>query len=533
VLTELGQNYSDGVRRAILHGTPYTRTFNGFNSEWPGWLPFGSGSYGSSYTYREAYWKDFGTETGFMSRVQAVLMNGKAKIDLAVLIDREKSFDFESGNRFQYLLDSGWSYNLVSESVLNSENAAVSDGMLAKDGPSYKALIADQLHVISPGALQKLAEYAKAGLPLVLLNCDIRRVYGSDVKADAEAAAVYASLAGLANVRIAASPEEIPSALASLGVHPYAQYDAPQLEATLYTDDADKTNYYYLFNNSFPANAGMMGNDQGNYYKGEEKALRDVTVTLTGSGVPYLLDPYTGRISAIRDFTANDGSVTFTVDRMAGGTAMICAIAENTGAFDARAGEKTVPVRETQPIDLSGELWNLVIHSYGPDENSGDPGVSRITDVDFGVQPLGIWAEISASEEQLKALGTDDMKYVSGTGEYTLQFTSPENWNSFDGAYVELTYGKDQIGAVIVNGTEIPANNAGDRVDAGALFKKGKNEITVRLNSTLYGRTYAEHSGYRSAGADYGMNPAFMAPLDPEAYYNGLLGVKIIPYTKK
>ena len=94
VLTELGQNYSGGASRAILHGTPYTKTFNGYNSEWPGWLPFGPDSYGSSYTYREAYWEDFGTETGFMSRVQAVLQHGVAGIDLAVLIDRESAFDF-------------------------------------------------------------------------------------------------------------------------------------------------------------------------------------------------------------------------------------------------------------------------------------------------------------------------------------------------------------------------------------------------------------------------------------------------------
>jgi hypothetical protein len=128
VLTELGQNYSDGITRAVLHGTPYTRTFNGYNAEWPGWLPFGPGSYGSSYTYREAYWEDFGTETGFMSRVQAVLQNGEARIDLAVLIDKETTFDFESGNRFQELLDSGYSYNLVSESVLSHDNAVVSMG---------------------------------------------------------------------------------------------------------------------------------------------------------------------------------------------------------------------------------------------------------------------------------------------------------------------------------------------------------------------------------------------------------------------
>ena len=33
--------------------------------------------------------------------------------------------------------------------------------------------------------------------------------------------------------------------------------------------------------------------------------------------------------------------------------------------------------------------------------------------------------------------------------------------------------------------------------------------------------------------ADYGMNLGFRTPPDPEAYYNGLLGVKIIPYSLK
>ena len=110
-------------------------------------------------------------------------------------------------------------------------------------------------------------------------------------------------------------------------------------------------------------------------------------------------------------------------------------------------------------------------------------------------------------------------------------FTAPENWSNYSGAFMTFEYGKDQIGAVTVNGTELTANNASDRVDVGAQIKEGPNEITVRLNSTLYGRTYEEHSGYQAAGTDYGMNLGFMAPLDPEAYYNGLLGVKIIPYS--
>lgn len=531
VLTELGQNYSDGVTRAILHGSPYAKSFNGFNSEWPGWLPFGPDSYGSSYTYREAYWEDFGTETGFMSRVQAVLQHGDARIDLAVLIDRESAFRFANGNRFQELLDSGYSYHLVSESVLCHENAVVSDGVLAAAGPAYKAMIVDRVRVMSPEGVRRLAEYARAGLPIVLLDSGIGRVYGSDVTADAGAAAAFSAMAGLENVRVIAAAEEIPAALRALGVTAWAQYDAAHLETTMYRDAADGTNYYYVYNNALPENAAMMGNSQGDAYKGMDKALRGVTITLTGNGVPYQLDPFTGAVSQIADYSAgDDGTVTFTVDSIFGGTAMIYAVAGNTEAFDAVSGGKIFHAVESEPIDLSGEAWRLVIHSYGPDENASDPGVSRITDVDFGARPLGRWTDIRATEEQLEILGVSDMRYVSGTAEYSLTFTAPESWRGFSGAFLSFEYGKDQIGAVIVNGTELPANNASDRVDAGALIHAGRNEITVRLHTTLYGRTYAEHSGYQEAGAAFGMSPAMFAPSDSEAYFNGLLGVSIIPY---
>ena len=70
---------------------------------------------------------------------------------------------------------------------------------------------------------------------------------------------------------------------------------------------------------------------------------------------------------------------------------------------------------------------------------------------------------------------------------------------------IEYGYGRDQVGAVIVNGTELPANNASDRVDVGTLLKMGENTITIRLHSTLYGRTYAEHSGYQDNRVEYGM----------------------------
>ena len=533
LLTELGQNYSDGITRAVLHGSPYTKTFNGYCSEWPGWLPFAAGSYGSSFTYREAYWPDFATETDFMSRIQALMQKGVAKIDLAVLIDKESSFDFESKNRFQRLLDSGYSYNLLSESVLDHPNAVVSGNVLAPEGPAYKALIVDHVSIISLAAMERLVEYANAGLNIILFRSDIKRVYGSDRAADNQVLEMYARLTGLKNVRVAATEEEILNALTDLGVSSHAKYTIPQLEATLYKDVADGTNYYYLYNNAFPDNSAMMSNHQGDRYKGEDKVLRNMKVTLEGDGVPYQLDPYTGEVAQITEYKAGAGEVTCPIDRMSGGSAIIYAVTPNEGTFNEVARKKISPVEEKRPIDLSGEKWQLIIHSYGPAPDSMDPSDSKVTDIVFDMQALGKWCDIQVTNEQLDMLGVSDMKFVSGTGEYTISFSLPDDFGDNDGAFIEYSYGRDQIGALIVNGTEMPANNASDRIDAGTLFTVGQNTLTIRLNSTLYGRTYFEHSGYLDRGAVFGMGEGVLDTPVPGTYYNGLLGVSIVPYIAK
>ena len=162
----------------------------------------------------------------------------------------------------------------------------------------------------------------------------------------------------------------------------HASYHAPQLEATLYQDAADGTRYYYLYNNAYPDNSAMMGNHQSDRYKGDDKVLRSLTVTLAGEGTPYQLDPYTGRVAQVAHYEAGAGGVTFTIDR----------------------------------------------------------------------------------------------------------------------------------------------------VDVGRLLAAGKNTLTIRLNTTLYGRTYYEHSGYRDRGAPFGMGEGVLSPPDAGTYFNGLQGVSIIPY---
>ena len=292
--------------------------------------------------------------------------------------------------------------------------------------------------------MERLVEYANAGLPVILFGSDIKRVYGSDRAADIEVSEMYARLAGLGNVRVVATEEEILNVLTELGVGSHAKYNIPQLEATQYN-----------------------------------------------------------------------------------------AVTTNESTFNKVAGKKIANVEEKEPIDLSGEKWKLVIHCYGPDPDSRDPGNSKVTDVDFGMQALGKWCDIQVANEQLDMLGVSDMKDVSGTGEYTISFTLPDNFGENDGAFIAYRYGRDQVGALIVNGIELPANNASDRVDVGTLLTEGRNTLTIRLNSTLYGRTYFEHSGYLDKGVVYGMGEGVLDPPVPGTYYNGLLSVSIIPYRAK
>lgn len=59
------------------------------------------------------------------------------------------------------------------------------------------------------------------------------------------------------------------------------------------------------------------------------------------------------------------------------------------------------------------------------------------------MQSLGKWSDIQATKEQLDTLGVSNMKYVSGTGEYTMTFATPEKWDNYDGAFIEYEYGRD------------------------------------------------------------------------------------------
>ena len=96
-------------------------TRKAFDNNHTAWLRLGAAGGGgagvgefTAWNQRQIYWEDVDSIADFMSRNQALLQNGTAKVDVALLNDTSSSFSILSGNCMQGLLDNGYSYNILS-----------------------------------------------------------------------------------------------------------------------------------------------------------------------------------------------------------------------------------------------------------------------------------------------------------------------------------------------------------------------------------------------------------------------------------
>ena len=557
ILFALNSNFSYGINHVILHGSAYSKSLNGAMADWPGWDPF-IGSFGEPYTYRQIYWDSMDMITDYVARIQAIAQNGTAKVDVAVLIDGESIFRAPNGNSLPTLLDHGYSYNLMSEAILKSENAQKTDGgVIYADGPAYKAVVLRNVNTISEAAMDVLLAYAQAGIPIVSMGSDPSQVYGTEKEGNTAAgvAEKYSQLLTYDCVAECADETQLPATLASLGVVGYAQYAEPyHLETTMHHDDATGANYYYIYNCT-ELTAGMLTASSAKKYKvteGVNEAVYDAQITLQGEGTPWFLDPLTGEITQVGEYTDNgDGTFTIVIDEIRAANAVIVMIGNDEALPEAgayvtdvnadkagyrvvnedgqlalhvsKAGEYAATLSDGQTVtatlesdapvlDLSAEAWSLTIDSYGPTYKNAsemvdemgiqtvDPSDTTVVSIDFGEMPLTNWEDIAASEEQLAQMGVASMEDVSGKGHYAITF----DWSG--NAVLSFAYGNDQITGIRVNGTDIgPVNNMSDQVDISEYLVDGENTLEIELSTTLSARANVEHDTLINGnGLDFG-----------------------------
>lgn len=608
LVTGLNILMGSGVNRNIYHGVPFVRSFNGYSNEWPGWtFEFGTTGFGA-FDRRQAFGEYLYQFNNYVARTQAVLQTGVAQVDLAILQGTEGRYSMPpSEKELQVLLDSGYSYNFIDEAMMELPSARVNRGVLAANGPAYKALVVLNATKMTVDGVDRLISYAEAGLPIILYSSDVTKVFGTNKPGytDEIVTKRFAGLKKMKKVSSVTNEAEFLSALSSRNIEPYANYAIPGVVTNTRMSSG---NYYYtLYTEGTSLQTRATAGDNGirvvnttNLKPGDQLILdisdrRELvtvaavnasassgpnvmlacpltqdhagapapsggfpsketgalvsnitnrTVSLSGTGTPYLLDPWTGKEIPVGLYKAGEGRVSFDVSipakeilmykiRAEGGKQEIHAVSSTGGNVLYNAGNDLVH-RTTQPGNFDVELssgdkksfridtvptavsladgWSLELESWGPDPvaNLINPSLSKKTTVRFSDIELGNWTDLPATEEQLSELGVEDMGGVVGIGAYTKAFTLPSDWDASVGAGLQLAHGEDIVVGITVNGRKLdPINQLTDNIDLSGHLKTGNNSIRIEIATQMANRAPGK-----------------------EAEVFGLTGVQLLPYVE-
>lgn len=589
IIVRMNKCFASGQTKGVYHVYPYT--FNP-KSVWPGYNTFAEGNFSNSWGPRNPIWfTEAKNVNQWMARNEQVLKQGVAKIDVAVYMQNYSfpaPFVAGAGNiRFWNdlsLQEQGFTWDYLNPSLLNLPQVTVSNQRLFEAGPSYKAFILNGLlqvgssfnpakNTLPVAMAKKLLDYAKKGLPIIIVGPLPSRTPGNTPSEDATLKATLIELLDQKSVHSIASEKEVPGLLKSLGISPAAATEKASAMMSMRRHDASSnTDYYFLYNqgdDQIPPTGysteekykGLSGTP-GNIFE-EPNTVRmkgpnfgtkigsnlRMKVRLEGQGQPFILNASSGEIKPVASYTSDGQSVSFQVN-LETDESMLVGISKNPGQFGispssvyvsqtdadgviqtnqgelaimaSKAGNYTSQLSNGQssklsidqtfdPMDLTNAAWQLSVEDWQPKNKYGSVGIAS--------------SETSKSIIQVNLTGlkawpdVEELKNVSGVGTYTYSLTLPANWNSSKhGATISLGQVVDAF-SLQVNGQKVPIDQISAKADLGSSLQAGVNKIEVRVSTTLNNRLFS----LNKAVADRGLIQAY-----------GLLGPVIFqPYTKQ
>lgn len=537
----IATQFAAGVVRTILHGWASRAGAESVTS-WPGhegMLPIFSDRFDARQPGSEFYplW------TEALARKQLFLRRGRPRIDVAILrtdhfTDNLIGFSLidEQGHRIPDedaigtmwmrnrqnlwwrdlgMQDAGWTYDYFDPTLLLRDDVTVSDGVLQPDGPGYQAVIVYQ-DTLDPDAAARLLEFARQGLPILLVNGATENVFllkglshthehvaartpGLDGR-DAELAATMTQLRQQPTVAEIAHPAQSLAALRALGVRGRAEFRAPNESVLTTLRDEGDVSYLYLY-----------------HFRYENADPCTVQVVVQKGGSVHKADPWTGKITPYRGVQQAEGDLLITASLRPGETLFLVIDHAASPVLSSVPGE-----REVARI----ENWHVTVESWDEGEPriiSEDRGLgyetrevepsTLVTSIDVGPSELIPWREIPG-------VGPE----VSGVGEYRSTFTV-ERYDPSVGCVLDLGSVSGGLGAVRVNESEpIGFDTSAPTVDVTDLLRSGVNTITVRVSSSLNNRLLARGYYFGIPDAITMLVGQEMDLLHTEPHAHGLLG---------
>lgn len=569
--------FAAGISRNVFH--TYTSQWGPSEelAQWPGYIGNQETPWPERIGERQPSALHYDIWTQMIARNQKMLRQGLPRVDVGILrsdymlncnlsgVTYEDTDGFRSGRGLYFdisLQDAGYSYDYFSPTILLNENEAgerdvqMEDGLVQPDGPGYQALIVYQEELPLESA-RTLLEWAGGDekLPIVFVNncSELGRAYGygggelsvthgqaasrtpynnsGETDAQAELEAVVAQIKALDNVIEIDDATQIVDALEQLGVTPRASFESSNhnLLTNLRLDADNDALYLYVYN-YMPGHTNMRDDTA----IGEDFTQK---ISIEGVGTPYLIDSWTGEVTALADYQIDGGRTTVEISLAPGATTILALnldadadsqlhvldsdaegsfvrdggiqlLATETGSYTTQLSDGSTVTSDVEVFaPLALDSWDLTIETW----TQGDL-VTRVeenpefdhstTEYKYETVKEEVHFEDLSALKSWAELGVN----ASGVGSYTTRFRLPDGWQENNGAILKLGSIYRASAVLYVNGTRIPLPLESLEVDITDYLKAdAENEIVVEVCTNLQNSVKADVLEPLDALQNYGL----------------------------
>lgn len=515
ILRSVHRGLAGGVSMNVFHGFPYSGSFA--NTTWPGVSVF---AYRITEMWgpRQPLWGHMPSFMDYIARNQFVLQSGTPKVDLAFYkygVPYRGSDGYYNNN----LNLMGYTYEFLGPASLVSDRATVRDGVLAPDGPAYKALVFSNETKVPLATATRLKEFALNGLPLFFVGNDTLRGVGTDVAQTAEVEAILRDITEgeLPNVVQVPSADDLIVALTARGLVPNAALpnDGSALGWFSFWRSTDDAEIIWLYNDGAGVNSS-----------GPVQVTFSAVATLT----PYIMDAWTGKILPVLQYTVEEGNVVVPVSLQANQSTLISFQKNNFGlvpppktvvtsmsgspvhlnsrttadgstqlAAQLGGGATEIALSDGRILRLNVtnhertifEKWDIRVEDWHRTANVSSVD-KEIAVFEYSESPPLPWAELDSGV----------LTSASGLGRYSTNFTTPTTTEGrVLGARLHLGKQEDST-RVKVNGEDVAlvglSQGTSASIDISAQVNWPRNassvsnELTIEVATTLFNRIRSE-----------------------------------------
>ncbi|KAH8197840.1 hypothetical protein TruAng_007987 [Truncatella angustata] len=493
------ESFAAGVNAMVLHGYAYSGEYVG--TTWPGYTPF-QYQYSEMWNPRQPAWKHLDDLMSYSARNSMVIQLGVPKFDLAFYYF-DIPYRFGAGSYNQSDMNTyGYTFEYLGPDNLVSGPAVAAGGILAPDGPGYKAMVIYNQTQITPRASAALTVFARNGLPIYIVgtipNITIGTTGQQEVLANMEELLTYDVVHVLETDDFSASTLFADSVLPRVNTH--GDSGASSLYTFWRSDTKSDSEYVYLYNTgadkTFNVSFSVLPNSSPeifNAWTGDQIPLAVYQTTSTGITTSISLKSNQTTIIGFSASATQDR--VFVVDHSPNVETIRVAkcieawVADSSEAWVTLSNEIRVVIpaaANVPPAVTTLGPWNLAVDAYGPSDNNYNVK-GEITTINVGrLDNLVPWTNISRIEQ------------ISGVGMYSTNF----DLYSYDQTAILVYFGPIlHTLRAWVNGHHLsPVDPTNPVSDISDLVGAGSNKLDIEVTTSLFNAVKANIGRVFSAG---------------------------------